>query len=170
MANLSLPSPSPSPSPTPRADHRAPTANVTHVSRKIIFTTGAHREGLSGQFSVFLCLLLNTLWGSYLSQLANAIPLLPSHHTAALLPLHTCHPIADRFPAPPHSSRTFRLVPCLPCFCCTFATCVSSELIDGLRHLPTDPATCPPLCVCHSAPAKRRPPSMELLTASAATS
>ena len=113
-------------------------ANVTHISRKIIFTTGAHHEGLFGLLSSRLCLLLNTLWGSYLSQLANAIPPLPSHRTAALSPLHTCHPVTDPFPAPPpRSSRTFRLVPCLPRFCCMFATCARADLINASA------ATCP---------------------------
>ena len=70
--------PSPTPSPTLRADHRVPTANVTHASCISLFTTGAHHKGLSGQFSVLLCQLLNTLWGSYPLQLTNTVLQLPS--------------------------------------------------------------------------------------------
>ena len=123
--------------------------NMTHVSHKTIFTTGAYHEGLFGLLSSHLCLSLNTLRGSYHSQLANTIPPLPSHTAAVTLSI-IATTAADLFltsDAVPmlRSSCKFCLVPQLPCSCCTFATCARADLIND--H-----------CRCY-APAKRHPAS-----------
>jgi hypothetical protein len=56
---------------TPRANHRAPSVNVLHASCISSFTTGAHCEGLLGQFSIRLC-FVEPLQGSDSLQLANS--------------------------------------------------------------------------------------------------
>jgi hypothetical protein len=81
--------------PLPLPQLREPTTeplwpNAVRVSRILYFTTGAHREGLSGSLSTHLCLLLNALRGSGSSQLANAVSAVakPLH---SQLPLRHCH-------------------------------------------------------------------------------
>ena len=103
---------SPSLTPTLRADHQAPTANVTHVSHISSFTTGAHHEGLSGLFSILLCFLLDTLWGPYHLQLTNTVakPHSHSHPLCCLHSLPPCQPIDAATPIP-HSSCTLPALP-----------------------------------------------------------
>ena len=122
---------------------------MTHVSCKIIFTTGARHEGLSGQFSVFLCLLLNTLWGSYPLQLANAVPPLPSTAIASpcLPPLPLTHSLPSvQLSSMLHSSCTFCLIPQLPHSRCTFATCARADTAAAclqFRDMSTTPMSMP---------------------------
>ena len=120
--------PSPSPTLIPRADHRVPTANMTHISRKIIFTTGAHREGLFCLLSSRLCFC----WTPCGVRIIRNSPTPSRRCLAQQSPLRTCHPVADPFTAPPpRSSRTFHLVPQLPRSRRTFATCTRADLINA---------------------------------------
>jgi hypothetical protein len=83
-ADIGLPLPSPSLTPTPRADLRVPTANVTHVSCKTTFTTGAHREGLSGLLSTHLCLVGHPAGSTSFATRQQLLPL-PSRTAAVIL-------------------------------------------------------------------------------------